>query len=115
MTTKSVIEKVVKSLKANRFNPVIYVEKAIEAVDIILDMIPSDASLEMAGSMSVAQLGILDRFRERGNKGLDFPKSGELPLQEMSQTRKTRDCELSRSLWKFLLEICAQFPLHGVK
>ncbi len=88
MTKKNDIEMVLKSLKANNFKPVVYVEKAKAAVKIILDMIPPDASIEMAGSMSVAQLGIMDRLRERGQKGLDFPKAGELPLAEMGKTRR---------------------------
>ncbi len=88
MARQSDIEQVIKSLKSNKFNPVLYVEKAKDAVDIILDMIPREASLEMAGSMSVAQLGIPDRLRERGNKGLDFPESGELPIEEMGKTRQ---------------------------
>jgi hypothetical protein len=55
------------------------VDKAKDAVPIILDMIPPDASIEMAGAISVSQLGLLDRLRERGNKGLEFPKPGEFP------------------------------------
>jgi hypothetical protein len=78
MITRADIETVVKSLKYNNFNPVEYVEKAKDAVPIILEMIPADASIEMAGSVSVAQLGLLDLLRQRGNKGLDFPKPAEL-------------------------------------
>ena len=43
MNAKSDIEKVVKSLKTNKFNPVVYVEKAKDAVGIILEQILSDA------------------------------------------------------------------------
>ena len=85
MTAKNDIEKIVKALKANNFSPVEYVEKAKDAIPIILSLIPADASIEMAGSISVAQLGILDLLRKRGNKGLDFPKPGEFELMRKSR------------------------------
>jgi len=78
MITKDGIETVVKALKANNFN-VHYVEKAEDAVPIVLALIPRDASLEMAGSMSVVQLGLQNILKKRGNKGLEFPKPGEIP------------------------------------
>lgn len=81
------IETVVQSLKANRFD-VVYVEKARDAVPLVLDLIPAEASLEMAGSISVSQLGLLDLLRKRGNKGLDFPKPGEGSTEELRKTRK---------------------------
>lgn len=71
------MESVVKALKLNNYDPVIYVDKAKDAVPVILDMIPPDASIEMAGAVSVSQLGILDLLRKRGNKGMEFPKPGE--------------------------------------
>jgi hypothetical protein len=89
MTTTSDIEIVVKALKANNFKPVEYVEKSSDAVKLILDMIPIDATIEMAGSVSVSQLGILDRLRKRGNKGLDFPKPGDrAAFEAMMKSRK---------------------------
>ena len=86
MTSENDIEIVVEALKLNNFDPVIYVEKAKDAVPVIADMISPDDSIEMAGSMSVAQLGILDMLRQRGNKGLDFPKPGEFSFDEMRKT-----------------------------
>ena len=82
------IGKVVKSLKANKFKPVEYVEKAEDAIDMVLDMIPEDASLEMAGSISVNQLGLINRLIERGNKGPDFSKLGKVSMADMVRTRK---------------------------
>jgi hypothetical protein len=77
MPVSKEMESVIKALKQNNYDSVIYVDKAKDAVPIILDMIPPEASLEMAGTVSVMQLGILDRLRERGNKGMEFPKPGE--------------------------------------
>jgi hypothetical protein len=82
------IGKVVKSLKANKFKPVEYVEKAEDAIDMVLDMIPEDASLEMAGSISVNQLGLINWLIERGNKGPDFSKLGKVSMADMVRTRK---------------------------
>ena len=79
MAATKEMESVIKALKQNNYNSVVYVDKAKDAVPIILDMIPPDASIEMAGAASVSQLGILDLLRQRGNKGLDFPKPGEFP------------------------------------
>jgi len=73
------MESVIKALKQNNYNSVIYVDKAADAVPIILEMIPPDASMEMAGATSVSMLGIQDLLRRRGNKGLEFPKPGEFP------------------------------------
>lgn len=83
MTTKDDIKTVIAALEQNNFDPVIYVEKAGDAVPVILDMIPPDASIEMAGSASVSQLGILDMLRQRGNKGLEFPSPEEFSIDEM--------------------------------
>ena len=81
MITKEDVRTVEKALKANNFS-VVYVEKAADAVPLILDMIPKDATLEMAGSMSVVQLGLQDALKKRGNKGFEFPKPGELPTRK---------------------------------
>jgi hypothetical protein len=77
MAATKEMKTVIKALKLNNYNPVIYVDKAKDAIPIILDMIPADASIEMAGAVSVSQLGIMDLLRKRGNKGMDFPKPGE--------------------------------------
>jgi hypothetical protein len=87
MTAKSEVEKVVKSLKGNNFK-VEYFERAKDAIPVILEAIPVDASIEMAGSVSVAQLGLLDLLRERGNKGLEPPKPGEFDFEEMRKNRR---------------------------
>jgi hypothetical protein len=88
MTDSSAVQTVAAALKANKFNPVICVEKAENVIPLILDWIPPDASLEMAGSASVSQLGILDMLRARGNKGLDFPKPGDPDFESMGRTRR---------------------------
>ena len=81
MITKDDLKTVEKALKANNYI-VRYVDKAADAVPLILDMIPADATLEMAGSMSVVQLGLQDMLKKRGNKGLEFPKPGDPPSRK---------------------------------
>jgi hypothetical protein len=88
MTAQGNIETVLEALKANGFKPVEYVEKAKDAVPIILNMIPPDASIEMAGSISVAQLGLMDLLRQRGNKGLDPPKPEDFSPEAMRRPRR---------------------------
>jgi hypothetical protein len=79
MAATKEMESVIKALKQNNYNSIIYVDRAQDAVPIILEMISPDDSIEMAGATSVSQLGILDLLRRRGNKGLEFPKPGEFP------------------------------------
>ena len=81
MAATKEMESVIKALHKNNYDSVTYVDKAEDAVPVILGMIPPDASIEMAGAVSVSQLGILDLLRRRGNKGLDFPKPGEFPAE----------------------------------
>jgi hypothetical protein len=87
MTTTSAIETAVKSLRANNFK-VEYVEEAKDAIPVILNLIPVDASIEMAGSVSVSELGLFDLLRKRGNRGLEFPRPGENFFEEMRKNRK---------------------------
>jgi len=81
MAATKEMESVIRALTLNNYKPVIYVDKAKDAVPIILDMIPAGASIEMAGAVSVSQLGILDLLRKRGNAGMDFPTPGEFLKQ----------------------------------
>ena len=81
MITKDDVRTVEKALKANNFN-VRYLDKAEDAIPLVLDLIPTDASLEMAGSMSVVQMGLQDALRKRRNPGFEFSKPGDLPTRK---------------------------------
>jgi len=83
MATQHEIDAVIAALKRNRYNPVICVEKAENAVPLLLEWIPPDASIEGAGSASILQTGILNMLRERGNKF-------SLPGAELTETGATR-------------------------
>lgn len=79
------MEKTLNSLKKNNFK-VEYVEKAEDVAGIILKLIPENACLEMAGSISVDQSDVKRQLIERGNEGL-VPKDGFNPF-EVNKTRK---------------------------
>lgn len=80
------IEKTFNSLQKNNFT-VKYVEKAQDVADIILELIPDDASLEMAGSISVDQTGVKKLLIERGNEGILPDEEGFNPYV-VNKTRK---------------------------
>jgi hypothetical protein len=82
----SKMEKTFNALKKNNFK-VEYVEKAENVADIILRIIPEDASLEMAGSISVDQTGVKNRLIERGNEGLVPDQEGFDPFS-MKKTHR---------------------------
>lgn len=84
------IEAVVKSLKANHFKPVKYVDKADSATKVVLDMIPLEATVGFAGSMSVTQIRIFTPLRKRGTTLIPVvAPSGSLPEERMRQTLRT--------------------------
>jgi hypothetical protein len=61
------VQVTIKALKANRFDPVEYVEKAEDVAKIVMAMIPPEVKVGMGGSASLAQLGITDALMKRGN------------------------------------------------
>ncbi len=80
------IEKTFNSLKKNNFT-VRYAEKAEDVADIILELIPENATLEMAGSISVDQTGVKKLLIERGNGGILPDEEGFNPYV-VHKTRK---------------------------
>ena len=80
---KKEIETTINALKRNNFN-VEYAEKAKDVNDIILKLIPGNATIEMAGSTSVGQLRIMEKLEARGNRGPGIPEPGALSVPEMN-------------------------------
>ena len=60
------VEKLVKALKSNRFDPVEYVETIEKAGKRILEMIPEDAKVGIGGSTSLMETGVMAELRKRG-------------------------------------------------
>ncbi|MFC1837964.1 lactate utilization protein [Thermodesulfobacteriota bacterium] len=81
------IETAINALKKNNFN-VEYAEKAKDVTDIILKLIPKDASIELAGSTSVGQLRVMEKLDERGNRVPGFPEPGSTVRPELTPSVK---------------------------
>lgn len=77
------IETTINALKKNNFD-VEYCEKAEDVNKVILKLIPEDATLERAGSMSVNQLEIVEDLRARGNRGPGIPEPGVSTLPPLT-------------------------------
>ncbi len=80
--TNKDIETVMKSLKANRFDPVEFVETADAATKLVLDMIPMEATVGVTGSTSVRQIGLVAQLKSRGTPVIDQFEPSELPRDE---------------------------------
>jgi len=65
--TEQEIQKLIKALKSNRFEPVQYLETMADAAKRVLEMIPSDAKVGMGGSTSLMQIGIVEELIKRGS------------------------------------------------
>ena len=63
------IDGVVNALKSNRFDPVVFVEKAEDAKKMVLDMIPPDSTFVVAGSTTVSQLGLTELMMKWATQG----------------------------------------------
>jgi hypothetical protein len=78
--------KVVQALQKNRFKAEFYATSK-EALEAILPMIPQDATVGIAGSWTLQQMGIVEILEERGNKIFCHNKSG-LNAEEILETRR---------------------------
>jgi hypothetical protein len=74
------IQTVIKSLKANRFDPVEFAEDVDQAAKLVMDLIPLDAKIGMSGSMTVRQLGLRDQLTKRGN--FQTVRQGQAPGED---------------------------------
>ena len=91
------IEKVVKSLKANRFTHVEFVEDGSVAAKLVLDMIPQDAQVGIGGSTSIRQIGILEQLRKRGTVIINDAESSEIAFDDLMRRTLRSDVLLASS------------------
>ena len=91
------VESVVKSLKANRFEPVEFVEETDTAAKLVLDMIPLEATVGVAGSTSVRQIGLVAQLKRRGTTVIDIVEPSELPHDELMRRSLRSDILLTSS------------------
>ena len=79
-------EKLVKALVKNNF-AASYVKTRQEALDKLLEQIPTTAVIGFGGSVTLAELGIIPKLEERGNPVLNHAKPGLTP-EEMKAIRR---------------------------
>jgi len=91
------VETVVKALKANRFDPVEFVEEAGAATRLILDMIPLEATVGVPGSTSVRQIDLVAQLKKRGTLVIDVAAPSELPPEELMRQTLRSDVLLTSS------------------
>lgn len=82
---------VVKALK-NRFFDAWYFDKAADAIDTIVSLIPKDHLVSWGGSMTVAGLGIQARLEKEGYNLLDRDKA-ENPEDRVQRMRQALLCD----------------------
>ena len=91
------IEKVLSALRANRFKPVEFVEKASDATSLLLQMIPSDATIGIAGSATIRQLGVITQLKARGAVLVDVAEPSQLAFEDLLRRSLLSDILLASS------------------
>ncbi len=79
-------EKLVNALKKNNFTAS-YVNSRQEAAAMLLELIPSHATIGYGGSVTLGELDIIAKLAQRGNPVLDHAKPGLSP-QEVREIRR---------------------------
>ncbi|AFV02245.1 hypothetical protein UNSWDHB_1101 [Dehalobacter sp. UNSWDHB] len=91
-------QKVVDALNRNHFNAK-YVTTRQEAIDYVLQLIPTGSTIGVGGSRTVLDLGLLDLLGKRGHKLFDHNQEGLTPEERIERRYKqlTSDIFLSGS------------------
>ena len=95
--SNSDIETVLQSLRENSFDPVEFLQGAENAARLVLDMIPLDATVGVAGSTTIRQLGLVSQLRVRGTKVIDTGQPGRRPIDEHARRTLRSDILLASS------------------
>ena len=91
------METVARSLKENHFNPVEFVEKADNATQVVLDMIPLEATVGFAGSMSVTQINVYSPLKKRGTTCVGLVGPSRSPREDWRRPTLHADVLLASS------------------
>jgi hypothetical protein len=83
----------VEALQKNRFNAVFY-ETAQDALEKLLEIIPPDATVGVAGSWTLIQLGLVEKLEARGNTVYCHHKPGLSPEEVLEIRRKQLTCDV---------------------
>ncbi|MDD4783749.1 MAG: lactate utilization protein [Syntrophaceticus sp.] len=85
--------KVVKALKKNGFDAV-YFSNRDEATQFVLDSVKPEMSVGCGGSVTVKELGVPEKAREKGAEILDHGQAGLSPEEKQDIRRKELVCDL---------------------
>ena len=85
--------KIVETLKKNRFNAV-YFQTAEAALQELLETIPTTATVGIAGSWTLMQLGVVEKLEARGNTVFCHHKPGLTPEEVLDTRRKQLTCDV---------------------
>ncbi len=93
---ESLGRKVVEALRKNNFQAE-YLETKEKAAERLLELIPAQGTVGVGGSVTIAQLGVLDKLQARGNELLNHGSKDLTPeqAQEMRIRQQTCDCFLT--------------------
>lgn len=83
----------VEALQKNRFNATYY-KNAQDALDALLSIIPTDATVGIGGSWTLMQLGLPEKLEARGNKVYCHHKPGLSPEEILDIRRKQLTCDV---------------------
>jgi hypothetical protein len=86
-------KKVVKALVKNNFQAT-YCNTGQKAVEEILVLIPVDVTVGVGGSMTVKEIGLLDKLITRGNKILDHGQLGLDNEKKLEIRRQQLTCDV---------------------
>ena len=84
--------RVVEALKKNRFQAE-YVSTREEARRRILELVPGEGSVGVGGSVTIAQLKVLDELSDRGNVILSHSVAGLSPEEKIEVRRRQLTCD----------------------
>ncbi len=85
-------KKVVEKLKANNFKAE-YVDSKEEALQKTLDLIDNSKTIGVAGSMTIRELGIIDKIKENKKDILDATLPGYTPEENIIIRQKQFSCD----------------------
>jgi hypothetical protein len=83
----------VEALQKNRFNAVFF-ETAQAALEKLLEVIPPEATVGLAGSWTLIQLGLVEKLEARGNTVYCHHKPGLSPEEVLEIRRKQLTCDV---------------------
>ncbi|MFH0896983.1 MAG: lactate utilization protein [Candidatus Bathyarchaeota archaeon] len=91
-------ELTIESLKKNGFNA-LYVARKEDACNALLEMIPLDKRIGVAGSSTLREIGVVDALAERGNQLYDtrMPNLSREDILKIRQNHLTCDIFISSS------------------